>query len=255
MPWANTPAAIAATAASDDRPGDDAIEGFGHMSELRLRVLSAIVMAVFALGSAWLGGWVFALVWAALALVVLQEWLSIVRGKPDFAIWGIGGVVYATALFFSVLVLRNDIRLGLEAIFFLFAIVWATDIFAFFAGRTLGGPKLAPRISPKKTWSGMIGGMLGGVAAGLLVLVWFSVPLAPAHMLIAGLLSLSSVGGDLFESFFKRRFQVKDSGHLIPGHGGFMDRLDGFIFAAIIAAMIGIARAGVPMAASGLLAW
>lgn len=225
------------------------------MSELQLRILSAIVLAVFALGSAWLGGWIFALVWAVLALIVLQEWLSIVRGKRDFALWGLGGLIYATALFFSVLVLRNDIRLGLEAIFFLFAIVWATDIFAFFAGRAFGGPKLAPRISPKKTWSGMVGGVLGGIAAGLLVLFLFSVPLAPVHALIAGLLSLGSVGGDLFESFFKRRFKVKDSGHLIPGHGGFMDRLDGFVFAAIMAAMIGIARAGVPGAASGLLAW
>lgn len=225
------------------------------MSELQMRILSAVVLAAFALGSAWLGGWIFALVWAALALIVLQEWLSIVRGKPGFALWGLGGVVYATALFFSVLALRGDAHLGLEAIFFLFAIVWATDVFAFFSGRTFGGPKLAPRISPKKTWSGMIGGVLGGIGAGLLVLIAFSAPLRPTHLLIAGLLALGAVGGDLFESLFKRRFQVKDSGHLIPGHGGFMDRLDGFVFAAILAAIIGIARAGLPAAASGLLAW
>lgn len=225
------------------------------MSELRLRVLSAIVLALLAIGSTWVGGWVFITVWAVLALIVLQEWMTITRIKPGFAFWGMAGIVYAVSLFFSVVALRSGPVYGLPAIFFLFAIVWATDVFAFFAGRAIGGPKLAPRISPKKTWSGMIGGVLGGVLAGVVLLMLFSIPVKPAHAGLAAALSLASVVGDLFESAFKRKFNVKDSGHLIPGHGGFMDRLDGFLFAAVAAAIIGIGRAGTGDAAAGLLAW
>lgn len=225
------------------------------MSELQLRVLSAIVLAVLAIGSTWIGGWVFIAVWAVLALIVLQEWMTITRAKPGFAVWGLAGIVYAVSLFFSVVALRGDPDYGLPAIFFLFAVVWATDVFAFFAGRAIGGPKLAPRVSPKKTWSGMIGGVLGGVLAGLVLLMLFSLPVKPVHAALAAALSLASVAGDLFESAFKRKFNVKDSGHLIPGHGGFMDRLDGFLFAAAAAALIGIGRAGVGDAAAGLLAW
>ena len=225
------------------------------MSELKLRILSAIVLAVLAIGSTWVGGWLFVAVWAVLSLIVLQEWMTITRIKPGFAFWGLAGIVYATALFFSVIALRGDPRFGLAVICFLFAIVWASDVFAFFAGRAFGGPKLAPRISPKKTWSGMVGGVIGGIAAGLVLLMLFSLPVKPVHAVLAGALSLASVAGDLFESAFKRKFNVKDSGHLIPGHGGFMDRLDGFIFAAALAALIGILRAGTSNAATGLLGW
>lgn len=225
------------------------------MSELQLRIVSAIVLAVLAIGSTWAGGWIFIAVWAVLSLIVVQEWMTITRIKPGFAFWGGAGIIYATALFFSVIALRGDSRFGLPAICFLFAIVWASDVFAFFAGRAFGGPKLAPSISPKKTWSGMIGGLAGGVMAGLVLLMLFSLPVKPVHAVLAGVLSLASVGGDLFESAFKRKFNVKDSGRLIPGHGGFMDRLDGFVFAAALAALIGISRAGTESAATGLLGW
>lgn len=228
--------------------------------ELRLRILSAIVLAVLAIGSTWLGGWVFAAVWGVLALLVAQEWMAIIRGKPGFALWGLGGIVYATALYFSVLVLRIGGQggeadyLGLVSILFLFAVVWASDVLAYFAGRTFGGPKLAPRISPNKTWSGFLGGITGGMIAGYTV-VAIALPgqAGFGHIGLALALSLASIAGDLFESAFKRRFGVKDSGRLIPGHGGFMDRLDGFIFAVALAAAIGLARAGSGEAARGLL--
>jgi phosphatidate cytidylyltransferase len=252
--WRNTAAVTGGSGASDGRSGIKP-RRVPPMSELQLRVVSAIVLAVLAIGSAWLGGMVFVLVWGIMALIVVQEWMTITRIKPGFAFWGSAGIVYAAALFFSVLALRGDARFGLAAIFFLFAIVWATDVFAYFAGRAIGGPKLAPRISPKKTWSGMIGGVVGGIAAGLLLLMLFSLQVKPVHALLAGALSLASVGGDLFESAFKRKFNVKDSGTLIPGHGGFMDRLDGFIFAAALGAAIGITRAGTAGAATGLLDW
>lgn len=231
------------------------------MSELRLRVFSALVLGVLAIGSTWAGGLVFRLTWAALALLVMQEWFAITRGKPGFALWGLGGVAYATGLFFSVATLRQEDGAvmgqgaGMVAILFLFAVVWASDVFAYFAGRTFGGPKLAPRISPNKTWSGFAGGIIGGSVAGVALLAVAGYGGAGFWRLglLAALLSLASIAGDLFESAFKRRFGVKDSGRLIPGHGGFMDRLDGFIFAAILAAAIGIALGGSGGAARALL--
>ncbi len=148
---------------------------------------------------------------------------------------GVGlGVLYAAVIAAVPAALRADPGQGLTAIAWLFAVVWLTDIGAYFVGRTLGGPKLWPRISPKKTWSGFIGGVtigtLGAVlvanlAAGLLGTPWYGGIGLFALSLVAALLSQ---GGDLLESAMKRRFDVKDSSHLIPGHGGVMDRLDSF---------------------------
>lgn len=167
--------------------------------------------------------------------------------------WALLGCAYATLLFASVTLLRLADSYGLTVIFFLFAVVWGADVGAYFAGRAIGGPKLAPSISPNKTWSGFCGGMVAGVALALCVLLVAGQALRPMHAVVAAVLALASVGGDLFESYFKRRFGVKDSGHLIPGHGGFMDRLDGFIFAAVLAALIGVTREGIDGAGAGLL--
>lgn len=222
------------------------------MGELGLRVVSAIVLAALALSSAWWGGTLFLLVWAGLAALVLFEWLKITGRRPG---WMLGGLAYAGMLLLAMWLLRRDGTYGFAAILFLFAVVWATDVMAYFAGRAIGGPKLAPRISPKKTWSGMLGGVAGGLMAGLALLALFGVTIRAAHFGLAIVLSLASVAGDLFESAFKRHFDVKDSGHLIPGHGGFMDRLDGFLIAAGVAALIGLARGGPSGAATGLLVW
>jgi phosphatidate cytidylyltransferase len=156
---------------------------------------------------------------------------------------------------FAPIVLRQDAALGLVAIVFLFAVVWATDIAAYFAGRALGGPKLWPAVSPKKTWSGAIGGLLGGVAAGLLVVKTAGLAIAPMLVLVAFGLSIVSQGGDLLESSIKRRFHAKDASQLIPGHGGLMDRLDGFLTAAAAAVMVGLLRGGLEGPARGLLVW
>lgn len=174
---------------------------------------------------------------------------------PRRRIWSAGGVLYAGALVLAPVVLRRDLPLGSAAIFFLFAVVWATDILGYFVGRLVGGPKLAVRISPKKTWAGAIGGAVGAVAAGvgLMSVVGYAALGSPAS--IALVLSTVSQGGDLLESAVKRRFGVKDASHVIPGHGGLMDRLDGFLAAAAVAALIGIVRAGPDAAAQGLLTW
>ena len=169
--------------------------------------------------------------------------------------WGAGGVVYAGVALLAPILLRADEQWGFVALVFLFAIVWTTDIFAYLVGRLVGGPLLWPAISPKKTWSGAVGGLAGGVAAGTAV-AYASVGIAPAVAgALALVLSIVAQGGDLFESAIKRRFGAKDASGLIPGHGGVMDRLDGFLVAALVAVLIGSLHQGMAAPARGLLIW
>jgi phosphatidate cytidylyltransferase len=225
-------------------------------SDLYPRVISAIFMAAWGMASAWWGGFAFAITWIVLALVVACEWVMMVRRAEEHRLLWYGlGSLYAIALAGSACILRFADQAGFAAILFVFAVVWSADVCAYFAGRTFGGPKLAPHISPKKTWSGLIGGVLGAIAAALLVLASLGYAISAAHGLVAAILALSSAGGDLFESHLKRLFGVKDSSQLIPGHGGFMDRLDGFVVAACLAAIIGLSRGGVHNVGTGLLVW
>ncbi len=220
-------------------------------SNLALRVASAVVLAPLALGVAYVGGWPFALFWVAAALAVLWEWTSLVKGP----LWVVAGVLYAGLMFAAPVLLRGDAEFGLIAILLLFAIVWGTDILGYFAGRAFGGPKLWPAVSPKKTWSGAIAGTLGAMVVAVLVAALFGSFNQPAIALIALLLSLVAQLGDLLESWVKRQFGAKDASHLIPGHGGVMDRLDGFWAAALLGCLIGLARGGFDAPASGLLVW
>jgi phosphatidate cytidylyltransferase len=228
-------------------------------SNLLLRVISSAILAPVAVGIAWFGGWPFALFWTACACLVLWEWSVLVRTSvrsvPAFVVWMLAGLVYAGVLLLGPILLRNDASLGFVAILFLFAIVWITDTAAYFAGRAIGGPKLWPAVSPKKTWSGAIGGTLGGVAAGLLVVKGAGLAIAPMLVLVAVGLSIVSQAGDLLESAVKRHFGAKDASQLIPGHGGLMDRLDGFLTAVAAAAMVGLLRGGLEGPARGLLVW
>jgi phosphatidate cytidylyltransferase len=171
-------------------------------------------------------------------------------------LWAGAGVLYASALVFSVCVLRVSEPFGMAVIAMLFAIVWGTDIFAYFGGRLIGGPKLWPAVSAGKTWSGTLTGVFSGAALGLAAArmgAGEGLALAPTF-LICLIAAAISQAGDLFESTIKRRYGVKDSSQLIPGHGGVMDRLDGFTFAAIFAAGLGLVRAGASVAA-GLFFW
>jgi phosphatidate cytidylyltransferase len=132
--------------------------------------------------------------------------------------------------------------------------VWVTDIGGYFAGRGLGGPKLWPRVSPKKTWAGAIGGFVASLAIALGFAVFKLGEIGPL-LLLAAALSIASQLGDLFESAVKRRFGVKDSSQIIPGHGGLLDRLDGFVAAIVLAALIGFLRRGVDGVGLGLMVW
>ena len=218
-------------------------------------------MAPIAILVAWLGGWLFVLFWAAAASVVLWEWTRLVTGSvttrtmAQFTGWMVAGLAYAGVLLIAPVILRRDPALGLVAILFLFAVVWGTDIVAYFTGRAIGGPKLWPAVSPNKTWSGALGGTLGGIVAGLATVKIAGLDIAPMLVLVALVLSAVAQGGDLLESAIKRHFGAKDASHLIPGHGGLMDRLDGFLTAVAAAVMVGLIRGGLDGAAQGLLVW
>ena len=181
----------------------------------------------------------FAAMGAALLLALVH---SVVSGNGT---WSAAGIAYAGLPTAALAHLRGVDASGLIAVLFLFATVWATDVFAYFVGRALGGPKLAPAISPGKTWSGAIGGVAGAILAGMAVVLLSgsSMPSGRA-VLLALLLSAICQAGDLFESALKRRSGIKDSGTLIPGHGGVMDRVDGLVAAALLLYLLGIVFSG-----------
>jgi phosphatidate cytidylyltransferase len=169
-------------------------------------------------------------------------------------LWVAGGMVYAAAAVVASILVRLDANAGFLALMFVLLIVWVTDIGGYFAGRGIGGPKLWPRVSPKKTWAGAIGGLVLSLAvAAVFALLGFGrmLPL----LLLGTVLSVVSQLGDLFESAVKRRFGVKDSSHIIPGHGGLMDRLDGFVAAIVFAAFIGFMRGGLDGVGRGFMVW
>ena len=267
--------------------------------ELALRVCSALVLVPLAVGTAYLGGWLFAVFWGLAAMGVLWEWTSLVArsdqrsvlmtGGASLALavtlvatghllaavivlaistlgvaslapakwrtWIAAGVPYAGALGVAPIVLRSDSEDGFLAVIFLFAIVWTTDVVAYFTGRGVGGPKLMSQVSPKKTWSGAIAGTLAALLVAFALAKVAALTGLFAIAMLAIILSICAQAGDLFESFLKRRFDAKDSGHLIPGHGGLMDRLDGFVTASVVAALIGLLRGGFEAPGRGLLVW
>jgi phosphatidate cytidylyltransferase len=189
----------------------------------------------------------------ALGLVALDAILIAALSSRDRGLHA-ASVPYAAAIVLAPLILRLDAS-GLAAILLLFVVVWLTDIVAYFAGRAIGGPKLLPSVSPKKTWSGAIAGTAGAVAGGVALLATLGAPRLLPLAMVCTALSVASQAGDLFESALKRRVGAKESGSLIPGHGGVMDRLDGFVAAAALAALIGIARDGLEAPSRGLLIW
>ena len=153
------------------------------------------------------------------------------------AVWLGAGLIYCGLPAVALIVLRG-LPQGLALTVWTLAIVWATDILAYFAGRSIGGAKLAPRISPNKTWAGLTGGMAGAALTSWLLAQYFGGSIAvQRYALLAGpALALLAQGGDLFESWMKRRAGVKDSGALLPGHGGVLDRLDGLVPVAMASA-------------------
>ncbi len=197
-------------------------------------------------------------IWGA-AMAVCLLWIASallagVQAGPR-SVWTYLGVPYSGFPAMALVLLRADPRHGVVAIIWILAIVWAADTFAYFAGRTIGGPKLAPVISPKKTWAGLGGAIVGSAAASALVAAVAGLPAIAILTLLAGGLAVVEQAGDLFKSALKRHFGVKDSGDLIPGHGGIIDRVDGLVAVAVAAAMIGFMRGGMEGTGRGLLLW
>ncbi|MBP2304045.1 phosphatidate cytidylyltransferase [Azospirillum melinis] len=249
--------------------------------DLKVRVLSALVMAPVVLGAVWAGGWVFHALIAFGSVIAVSEWTSIVPsarrlparlmatigilvalmvqivagpaaglgaaaafavltaivgGGSDRGLLGFG-VLYVAVGMAGLMWLRDLPDSGLSLFLFVLFAIWATDIGAYAAGRSIGGPKLAPRISPKKTWAGLIGGMAASALFGWLVALAFGAARPDIALAVGAATAVVGQAGDLFESAVKRRYNVKDSGQLIPGHGGILDRIDGLLAAAPVLAL------------------
>jgi phosphatidate cytidylyltransferase len=212
----------------------------------------ALAMAGVLLGLGWIG-----VSWLALALGLL----AVVLLSGQARRWTAAGFCYAAAALMASVLVRHDAVMGFVALLFVLSVVWASDIGGYFAGRGIGGPKLWPKVSPKKTWAGAIGGFAASLAVAALFVIFdphrsglLALRTTPL-LALAAVLSIAAQFGDLFESAVKRRFGVKDSSHLIPGHGGLMDRLDGFIAAIVLAAIVGLLHGGADGIARGLMIW
>jgi phosphatidate cytidylyltransferase len=169
--------------------------------------------------------------------------------------WSYFGIFYVGFPALAFVLLRGDPDYGFAAILWIFLIVWSADTLAYFAGRIIGGPKLAPSISPKKTWAGLGGAVAGSALVSIIFAYVTQLNGIWALAILAACLALVEQAGDLFESSLKRFHGVKDAGGLIPGHGGIIDRVDGLIAVAVAAALIGIFRDQGVSAAGGLLHW
>lgn len=244
----------------------------GKPSDLGVRSVSAVVMVAVAAAAIWLGGAVWIAFVCAVAVGVLWEWVRLARAVTPApgarAAWNFAGMLYVGVGAAMLLFLRNA-YFSLAPLLVVLIGVIAVDVGAYFTGRTLGGPKIAPAVSPSKTWSGLVGGILGATLAlfGAARLwqegaIWITAggigadrasclgtrpcwyltanPVALfATCLLTGLLfAVCAQAGDFFESWMKRRAGVKDSGNLIPGHGGFFDRLDGLLAVLFVLALM-----------------
>lgn len=205
-----------------------------------IRIAAAVMVAVLAaLFSAYYGhyriAWVIAGVGTVVAAIVGR---SLSERPADTAY----GVIYIAPAVLALLWLRAMPN-GISWTIMVFAVAWAADIFAFAVGNALKGPKLWPRFSPNKTWSGFFGGLAGAMLAAMLVSIYSQARLSAPSAALVGLAGgLATMAGDLWESMLKRRFGVKDSGDLIPGHGGLLDRVDGLMFAIVVLAAARLAQ-------------
>lgn len=273
----------ALSASSMDESGAMALSASDGLSNLTLRILSALVLAPVVLAMAHAGDGYFLILIGIVVYLLGLEWSSICSGRmfgfspamactgllgsvilvglgypgkaflalivtalivftlPGSSIrrgWQAFGVIFIGVSFIVLILMRSEPQLGQNFIFWLFAVVWSSDTGAYIFGRAIGGPKLAPTISPKKTWAGFYGGLASAAAAGActsLIVEGASVVGLAGFSAVVGFMAQM---GDLLESWFKRKFSVKDSGNIIPGHGGLYDRVDGLMTAALLCAVV-----------------
>lgn len=219
--------------------------GFDFDGTVLLTAVCTAMLAIsVALGRAEYG---FFLLAAAAAVI----WFT--GGATFSRPWAVAGLIYAALPAAALVFLRGDEAFGTAAVLYLFAVAWTADTAAYVAGRLIGGPKLAPRISPQKTWSGFIAGIVAPALAGYAFAVTLNSGSALRLALLSAVLALACQFGDLLESWVKRSFGAKDSSQLIPGHGGLLDRVDGLMMAAMVAALIALRDPAAPGRA--LLVW
>jgi phosphatidate cytidylyltransferase len=198
------------------------------------------IAAVISAGFLTLHGWPATAIGVIAAAAWASFWVQERLGLKSDPWWSAAGFCYAGLPSIALIAIRQDPDYGFHAILYLFLVVWSADTGAFFTGRLIGGPKLAPVISPNKTWSGFIGGALAAGCVGTLFAIWLGRTSVPMLALVSIILAIVSQAGDLGESFLKRAFGVKNSSGLIPGHGGVLDRLDGLVLAAMGAGLIAV---------------
>ena len=209
-----------------------------------IRSLSALVMASCVLSAIWIGSPYFEALIGLIGCLAIMEWYRLILvNRPKFPniIFMCFGVLYVLVPCLILVWLRNNGPHGLYFIVWFFVVIWSTDIGAYLFGKSIGGAKLAPKISPNKTWAGFFGGISSAVIVSFL-LYYFLYPMAGLFLFFLGCVIISIVGqiGDLFESWCKRRLGVKDSGKLIPGHGGILDRVDSLLLSTPIAGVVAI---------------
>lgn len=223
----------------------DQAETPSRWRDLRRRTLSAAVLAPIALACVWVGGLVFTALIGLIAVLAIVEWVTLSRRGPGLTATGLlAGSVWILLAGAGLIWVRADPMVGRANLVFLLLLVWSSDIGAYLVGRLVGGPRLAPLISPGKTWSGAVGGIAAAVAVG-----WIAGWLAPGRggsnpgwiLAMTSVLCVIGQIGDLTESWVKRRVGVKDSGTMIPGHGGLLDRLDALLAVAPFAALLALA--------------
>jgi len=200
-------------------------------TDLGVRLVSACVLFPPVLAAAFFGSPYFETLIFFASVILLFELYCTSNGKIG---WTIGGAIYIALAALSLIALRSTVGQGAITIYWLFTLVWGADTFAYFIGRRLGGPKLAPKLSPKKTWVGFFGAVLGASIVGIFVAIYLGKTNVWPLVTFSATLGIVSQIGDLIESGFKRHFQKKDMGSLIPGHGGLFDRVDGLLAASII---------------------
>ncbi|WP_395021590.1 phosphatidate cytidylyltransferase [Dongia sp.] len=205
---------------------------------LTLRIISAAVLIPIVVAVVFAGGIAWTLLVLLFSVVMIVEWCKIASRKPGAMPWYVLGCAYVFIPCVALIWLRNDPSVGLQQIFWIVALVIAADTGAYIAGRSIGGPKLAPRVSPNKTWAGLGGAVVSGAIVGAITARLMDLPSVAVLTAISAGLAVIEQAGDLAESAFKRHFGVKDASNIIPGHGGALDRVDGLI--AVAAAVAGI---------------
>ena len=204
------------------------------LSNLEQRVLSSLILVPIILYAIFISEGLFLLLIIAIAILASFEWINLIKSADNQKKWLLIGFFYILVPIYAILEIRFIDR---NMILWMFFVVWSTDIFAYFIGKNIGGPKLIPSISPNKTWSGLIGGIIAASIIGALSTLMFEGSIV-FFSIISALLAIIAQIGDFFESKIKRIFKVKDSGNIIPGHGGILDRIDGLMFVAPIILII-----------------